>query len=291
MIIMRSSRWRPILSLSVLIITITFFVYYFVSHPSVRQQLSRTSLPVIGLLLVLYFGTVGALAMINSATLRLCKINIDSSDSLLLTAYSSIINFFGPLQSGPAFRAVYLKKRYSLNLKNYTVATLVYYFFYGAFSGLFLLSGYIRSWLLALVVVSIVALLLISRDRRAKQRLAALDLHAWYYLALTTFLQVGLVCLIYFTELKSIAPGTSFSQAVIYTGAANLALFVSITPGAIGFREAFLLFSRHLHHIPASTIVAASILDRAMYIILLLIMALYIFGTHAQRQLKARMGS
>jgi cell division protein FtsL len=43
-----------------------------------------------------------------------------------------------------------------------------------------------------------------------------------------------------------------------------------------------------LHHISNSTIVAASILDRAMYIVLLLTMALLIFATHARRQLNIK---
>jgi uncharacterized membrane protein YbhN (UPF0104 family) len=88
-----------------------------------------------------------------------------------------------------------------------------------------------------------------------------------------------------------VAPGTHFSQAVIYSGAANLSLFVALTPGAIGFRESFLLFSRHLHHISNSSIVAANIIDRAMYIILLLILALFIFATHSQRRLKPKPNS
>jgi len=75
---------------------------------------------------------------------------------------------------------------------------------------------------------------------------------------------------------------------VIYTGAANFALFVSITPGAIGFRESFLLFSQHLHHIDSSTIVAANLIDRSVYIVLLLLLAAGIFGTHAQRRFKIK---
>jgi uncharacterized membrane protein YbhN (UPF0104 family) len=108
------------------------------------------------------------------------------------------------------------------------------------------------------------------------------------YLGIATFLQAGLVCLIYYSELRSVAPATRFSQAIIYTGAANLALFVSLTPGAIGFRESFLVFSRHLHHIGNNTIVAANILDRSVYIVFLLILAVFIFGTHAQRSLKTK---
>jgi uncharacterized membrane protein YbhN (UPF0104 family) len=105
-------------------------------------------------------------------------------------------------------------------------------------------------------------------------------------MALATAAQIAAVSLIYFLELRNVAPGTHFSQAIIYTGAANLALFVSLTPGAIGFRESFLLFSQNLHHVSGSTIVAASILDRAVYVLVLAGLAAYIFGSHAARRLK-----
>jgi uncharacterized membrane protein YbhN (UPF0104 family) len=62
-------------------------------------------------------------------------------------------------------------------------------------------------------------------------------------------------------------------------------MFVSITPGAIGFREAFLVFSRNLHHISNTTIVAANIIDRSVYLILLIILAILIIATHAGRRL------
>ncbi|HXR49990.1 MAG TPA: lysylphosphatidylglycerol synthase domain-containing protein [Verrucomicrobiae bacterium] len=285
---MNVRTWRPYLSILVLLATVTFFVYFFVKHPVVRAQLEHTSPAALGLLLLIYLGTVVALAMINDATLRLCKVELGASESLLLTAYSSIINFFGPLQSGPAFRAVYLKKKYGLNLKNYTIATFMYYFFFACFSGLFLLSSILKGWLIVLALAGLFLALLARQNSWVKARLQALDLRSWYYLALATFLQVGLVALIYYIELKNVAPGTHFTQSLVYTGAANLALFVSLTPGAIGFREAFLLFSQRLHHISSSTIVAANIVDRAMYISLLLILALFIFGTHAQRQFKVR---
>jgi uncharacterized membrane protein YbhN (UPF0104 family) len=98
-------------------------------------------------------------------------------------------------------------------------------------------------------------------------------------------LQVVIIIAIYYVELRSVAPGVRFSQALIYTGAANLAMFVSLTPGAIGFRESFLVLSRHLHHLSNTVIVSANILDRAMYFVLLLILALIIFTTHAREQL------
>jgi uncharacterized membrane protein YbhN (UPF0104 family) len=283
---MKKFSWRPFAVVGVLLATLGGFIYYFVNHPAVREQLTRTSPKVIVILLALYLCGIVAYAMINSATVRLCSITIERFENLLLAAYTAVINFFGPLQSGPAFRAVYLKKRHHINLKQYTLATLVYYFFYGSFSVLLLFSGILKWWLVVLVVALLVAAFIASRSSRLTPHLRGIDLHGWYFLAGATMLQIAIVAAIYFTELSTVAPGTSLSQALIYTGAANLSLFVSITPGAIGFRESFLLFSQNLHHISPNTIVAASILDRAMYISLMLLLAIFIFGTHASRQLK-----
>jgi uncharacterized membrane protein YbhN (UPF0104 family) len=283
---MNLKRLRPYIAIVILLGTASLFTYFFIRHPEVRHQLAQTSPQVIALLLALYIAGIGALAMITNATVRLCNIKMPGQESLLLTMYSSIINFFGPLQSGPAFRAVYLRKRYQLDLKRYGIATLVYYFFYAGFSCLFLLSTLLKWWLLPLALLGLLLAWLLPKFEPFKSRLGQLDLHNWYYLAFATLLQVSIVGLIYYRELVSVAPGTDFSQAVVYTGAANLALFVSLTPGAIGFRESFLLFSQRLHHINADTIVSANILDRAMYIILLLLLALFVFGTHASRRLK-----
>ncbi|MDB5164468.1 MAG: hypothetical protein JWL89_94 [Candidatus Saccharibacteria bacterium] len=277
---------RPIAAVAILIITVAGFIYYFATHQNVRTQLANTPLSTLIIIFVLYLGTMIALALILMATLRLCKLRIKPAESTLVTAYSAVINFFGPLQSGPAFRAVYLKKKYDLNLKKYAAATLVYYFFFGAFSVLFLLSGVLKWWLLPLGALAIAFTLGLRQVDQVKNRLAGLDLRGWYLLALATFLQVSLVAAIYYTELHSVMPHVSFSQALIYTGAANLAMFVSITPGAIGFRESFLVFSRDLHHISNNVIVTVNILDRAMYIVLLAVLGLFIFATHARNQLK-----
>jgi uncharacterized membrane protein YbhN (UPF0104 family) len=282
---MKRSIWRPIAAITVLTVTIAAFIAYFAQHPEVRQQLGQTSPHVLVLLLALYLVGVVALAFVTIATVRLYRLRLQTQESLLLTMYTAIINFFGPLQSGPAFRAVYLKKKHGLGLKHYTVATLVYYCFYGGFSVLLLLSTTLKWWLVPLSVVGLLSMFGLSRSRWLQPRLQQIDFHGWYYLALATAAQIVIVTLIYYTELRTVAPGTSFSQALVYTGAANLALFVSLTPGAIGFRESFLLFSQHLHHISDSTIVAANIIDRAMYLVLLLILALIIFGTHARQQL------
>lgn len=282
---MKKRYLKPVLALIVLVATVAGFIWYFQTHPSVGEQLSRTSPGLIVLLLALYVGTIVALAMVTASTARLCRAAMRPAESILLTAYTAVINFFGPLQSGPAVRAVYLKKKFNVNMKQFGVATLVYYFFYAAFSGLFLLSGLLKWWLLPLTALGLVVMYAILRSRQFGPRLRQLDLGGWYYLAAATLLQVSLIAAIYYAELHSIDPSISLGQAIIYTGAANFAMFVSITPGAIGFREAFLVFSQNLHHVPSSTIVAANILDRSVYILLLIGLAVFILSFHAKAHL------
>lgn len=282
---MNKHFWRLVASVTVLLVTLVAFVDYLATHPAVRHQLRQTSPETLAAIFVLYLGATVALALVFIATFRLCKLNLKLGESTLVTMYSAIINFFGPLQSGPAFRAVYLKKKYNLKMKDYAVATVVYYFLFGVFNGALLFSGLLKWWLLAFVLAAIAGGAVLRRNRRFVARFKSLDLRGWYYLAAATLAQISFYVAIYYVELRSVAKGIHLSQAIIYTGAANLSLFVSITPGAIGFREAFLLLAHRLHHISNSAIVAANTIDRSMYIFLLLVLALFIFGTHARQHL------
>lgn len=206
---------------------------------------------------------------------------------MLVTAYSSIINFFGPLQSGPAFRAIYLKKRHKIGLKNYALASLVYYFFYALFSGLCLLSGLIGWWSFLVGLISLTIIYGLSRlPNRKIAQFRELNKRGFLITASATALQVTILITIFYIELKSVDAKVTLQQAITYTGAANFALFVSITPGAIGFRETFVLATQQIHNISNITVVAASLLDRAVYVAMLLILAVGIFGTHAKQAIK-----
>ena len=280
---------KPIVAALVLLVTIGSFTYFVVHHPSVWHQLAAVHPATFVLLLVLYALTLVALLFVLEGTLELCATTMKRQESLLLTVYTAIINFFGPLQSGPGFRAVYLKKRHGTRLKNYALASLIYYGFFAAFSGLFLLSGLISgSWLVIIAVLGFSAAVLgLYLNIPVLHRLKQLRLQGTFKLALATLAQVSIVAVIYFIELRSVNPHINFGQAVSYTGAANFALFVSLTPGAIGFRESFLLFSRHIHHINSSNIVSASLLDRGVYVVFLGMLFLLVLAIHGKSRLQA----
>lgn len=278
---------KTAIAIGVICLTIAFFIVYLVKNPYLLHQIRHIPVHVILILLLLYFGLVVSIGCTLITTLLICNLKLPFKEGVLVTMYSSIINFFGPLQSGPVFRAMYLKKRYDLKIKNYTFATAIYYAYYALFSGLFLLSSVLKWWLGLFIVIIVIVLLWCYKSQSVfAVRVKNLPVYALGLLGVATLIQVCLMALIYFYELRYIDPTVHLSQALTYTGAANFALFVALTPGAIGFREAFLIFTRRLSHISLSTIVAANIIDRAIYILLLTILVLCIFGTHANDKLQ-----
>ena len=278
---------RSAIASLVLALTASACIYFLGHHPAIIVQLRHTPSTTLLALLILYLLFMVSLWLIFRSSLMLCAIRLPRQETLLVTAYSSIINFFGPLQSGPAFRALYLKKRHAVGVKKYALASLVYYAFYAGFSGLFLLVGILGWWVIALGLFCILLTYgLLQLPHTKLQQLRQLRWQGIFYTGASTLLQVAIFAVIFYVELHSVNHAISVRQAIIYTGAANFALFVSITPAAIGFRESFVLLSQQLHHIPTATAIAAGLIDRGVYIAMLLLLGVFIFGTQARANLK-----
>lgn len=278
---------KKILAIVIIFITISAITVYYIKKPGLFDELKQTPSYVVALLFLLYTAFIGALAVINDATLKLCKKPIEPKESVRVTMYSSFINFFGPLQSGPAFRAIYFKKLHNVDLKKFTLATIAYYIFYALISGIFLLIIVIGWYLLPILLVLLaLAYIYLKNSSKIFNKVKILSLKFLPYLAAATFLQLLIQVVIYYFELKSLVPGLGLGQVLAYTGAANFALFISFTPGALGFRESFLLFSQRVHHIDSSAIVVATTLDRAVYVMVLLLIGVYIVGANIQKQFK-----
>lgn len=283
-------RYKTVAAYLVLILTIGVFTWYVRSHPAVIEQLKTTNVGTIAAVLALYGAMTVVLAFLYAHLLKLCGVNIEAKENALLTMYSSVVNFFGPLQSGPGFRMVYVKKRFGVRMVSYLGTNIIYYLFFAVISGLFLISGLIGPWLtvglfLAWAVAVYLMLPKLTKIKRVGRLLESVPLRSLGIICVLTFVQLMIVALIYFVELSSLRGDVSFSQAMVYAGAANFSLFVSLTPGALGFRETFLLFTQRLHGIDSTTIVTANILDRGLYVVFLGILFAIILALHGRQQL------
>lgn len=264
-------RWvlnhRKLLGIVVIVTTLLLLLWYVSTHPAIIENITKISLRDIVYLTLLYSILIAVNIAIVYVTVRLCHKELSLKNSTFLSIYSSIINFFGPLQSGPGARAVYLKAKFNLRIRDYTLAMLFYYFAYAAISASFIFV----TTLPLLTIIGIIAGIILTAY--GTKRFNFSD-RSKYIIAiyLVTVVQVIINALVYYVELRTVSAGATLLQAFSYAGTANLSLFVSLTPGAIGIREAFLLFTQSLHGISTSFIVAAGIIDRAFYTIFLIVL-------------------
>ncbi len=283
-------HYKKILAILIIGLTIFGFIYYFVKHPHTLDSLKNLSVINISLLLALYFLILFCLVLVLKFSLDICNLKMKWLDNLQLNIWSNIINFFGPLQSGPGVRALYLKKNYGLTLKKFLYLSLIYYGFIALISLMFIGIGAFK-WYFAvgLIILSVLVVYVgfsVLTKKIKKSDRPALTLKPVLQLFLITLVQLSINSLIYFIELKIVNKNISYHQALCYCGVANLALFVSITPGAIGFRESFLLFTQKLHHISAANILSASLIDRSVYLFFLLILIVLASFTHIGTKLR-----
>lgn len=274
----------------IVLLTIAEFAYYLSKHTYLIKHLAHTPPLTIASVLILYTVMLTALVLIMQASLRICRVNMGSRDNLLLNMYSLFINFFVIGQAGPGVRAAYLKKYYGLLIRKYLFVTLLYYGCYAIVSALLMMAGSALPWYLTVVATLLLggigygAFSLYMHYRKIEDDKLDLNITNLSYLMLATIFQAILQITIYFIELHSVNGHVSLKQTLAYTGVANFALFVGLTPGAIGIRESFLVFSERLHHISSANIIAANIIDRSVYLVFLGILCVFIVSAHIQRK-------
>lgn len=262
-------KYKKSISVIAILVSFTFLIAYTIFNPSLIDRILKTDPRTLGLLSLLYTIILGTQLILIYMSVRLCSKKLTIKKSLFLSIYSALANFFGPLQSGPGVRAVYLKKTIGLAIREYTYATLFYYAAYALINGSLL---FITTWPLITVLGLILSLILIILGASIFHFGTRLK----YVLAIYTVAvaQVITTTTIYYLELHATSPGThySYAQAIVFSASAALSMFVSLTPGGIGIREAFIVFTQSLHHISLASIIAAGVLDRAFYVLFLIIL-------------------
>jgi len=286
---LKIKKYRFVLTLFLILITLAIFVYYLMHHKSSITTLKNTDSHIVISLLMLYVLWFIAICLVVWSSLRLCRKKLSLSENVLLNGYSSLVNFFVPGQGGIAIRGLYLNKTKKLSIRKFIYITLIYYMFYAVISAVLLLITNRPWWqtIAGVVLTTLISFLVIYlfKKRNKSPTNLIFSFNTISILILVTLIQAVIQVSIFYIELHSINSHIVLSQVITYTGAANFSLFVSLTPGAIGIREGFLLFTRHLSHISVGNIVAASILDRAVFFIFLGILFIVTASFHAKYKL------
>lgn len=278
-------KYRGPLGVTIIALSFAFLVWYCYTHPQIIKSVLSTSPLVLLSLLGLYCAMVAVIFFVNYFTVRICGKDLGVKQGILLTIYSTVINFFGPLQSGPGVRAVYLKTKIGLRIRDYTLATLFYYLAFGAINASIL---FISSWWILTILGFVASIILIAFGTHY---LHFSNRRRWIFaIYIVALVQVLLTVIIYYIELHTTGTNVNWVQTLVYSASANLSLFVSLTPGGIGIREAFIVFTTSLHHIPLKSIVAAGVLDRAFYVVFLVLLFIVSSALHVKDAITLKKG-
>jgi len=221
-------------------------------------------------------------------------------DAARITAYSSLINFFGFLQGGLGFRGVYLKRYYQMSLRKYFVLTLVQYCIFFSIAGLLLIvglwltSGVQKVIFFLLFAIFLITLIFIVIDKikpvayvNALERIKRTHhiFQAWPLLgiAAATIFQLSGSLLANAVELHAVGANISFGGLLIYTGISQFAIIIALTPGAIGIRETILLIVQQQMSLTTEHIIVASTIDRVIYFVTLALFAPLAIGAKKSR--------
>lgn len=221
-------------------------------------------------------------------------------DAARITAYSSLINFFGFLQGGLGFRGVYLKKYYQMSLRKYFALTFVQYCIFFSIAGLLLVVGLwltsgvqrVVFFLLFALFLTTLVFLIIDRIKpvayvnaleRLKRTRHILQIWPLLGIAAATIFQLAGSMLASAVELNAVGANISLGGLLIYTGISQFAIIIALTPGAIGIRETILLIVQQQMNLTTEHIIVASTIDRVVYFVTLALFAPLAIGAKKRR--------
>ena len=285
------------LRIGLLIVALGAFAVYFIYN---HEQFAVISSLQIWQVAAIVFGQsliILSNIIILQQLVRFIAKRVSFIDASRVTAYSSIINFFGFLQAGLGFRALYLKKYFKMSIKRYTYLTFIQYMGFFGFSGLIILVGLISSnkenlrdtfWLLIIAALLAGLLYFAIPHRKAinylKQRFSVtltvvrLAPRPFFILLAACVLQLIGSAIAYSVELAAAGAHITIEGLLIYTGVAQFSIVIAVTPGAIGIREGLLLVVQQQMDLTTNNILVASAIDRLVYFITLLIFTPLAFG-------------
>lgn len=278
------------------------FVWYFVDHINDFAILLRINLIFVFLLVIIYLSGIAVNGLFMKWSIALFGKKIPFSESVRVSLISTVGNFFAPAGSGLAFRAMYLKKRHSLAYNDYVSIVLCNYvlaFFIDAILGLaalYFLGSSLRSgspmiltiFFVALLAASLGAFFIRVKDTSARysNRLIKLLISVfarissgWKLiignkkvmlgLTLLMIFNIALVILGTYFVMSSVGISLSVPGIILFSIIGSLSLFINITPGNLGVKEAvYLIFSATIG-LTTAQILSAALIDRAIAFVVL----------------------
>lgn len=280
-----------------------FIWYFFNNKEQLKEILSINPLYLVPIVFIQYL-TMVFNGLFIKQILDVFEKRISLIESFYISTISSIGNYFGPFLGGAGVRAVYLKKKHKLpyshfmatlsgnyvivillnaalglvalaflqpNMKDVnTMISILFLLGMLMFSGLFITIGVPKSLIVRIKSNSKIPRVskIISQMSEGWNEITS-NKKLLLELSLLTVINFILSVLLVQVELAAIGLNLGLWNAVFYSVLGTVSLFLSFTPGALGIKEAVLVFASSIIGLTGAEIFALAVIDRGIRFLVL----------------------
>lgn len=299
--ILASNTFRLISTL----VVIGAFVAYFIHNKNDFKPLLDINVAFLFGIAFFYSALVSVNGLFTRLTLEPFNKDLPIFEGVYLAIISSIGNFFAPAGAGFGYRAFYLKRKYDLAFSDYASVLSGYFvisFFINSIAGLIAIQflggkgeaqrDVIILGLLAVLVFSIIASIikvpqkLVDSTKNSLLHGILSILHrvtnGWRKILSTKDVLIKLVLLTLLSLFLSMATttliisslhlSTTLSAITLYSVLGSLSIFINITPGNLGIKEAIYLFAASVMGFSIGQIVLIALVERGVIFVTLLLL-------------------
>ena len=281
---------KKIFQILVLIILIVWFAVYFYQNIEEFRHLKIVNIAYLiplCLLSILFLITNG---LVLKYFLEPFKVKLKFKEWFGLSVINTMGNYLTPFRGGAVAKAVYLKRVHQFSY-SYFLSTLagvyIIVFLVNSFVGLltaillYYVYGVFNVFIFAIFLCIFLFLLgIVFFSPRIKETKHSFVnkfiniINGWHLIknnkkvitviGLISLANVAIMVLMMFLEFRVFGLEISLLSVLFLSIVSTLGLFISITPGALGIKEAIVAFTATVINIPISQALTVSILDRVV---------------------------
>mgnify|MGYP001188766396 CR=1 FL=1 len=290
----RHTKIRKIISWTLTVLAIGFFIWYLLNNREIFTLLKEIRLLEILLIAVLQPVNIILSGLINKWIIDNIDQEIASIDSIMLQFANNFVNRFVS-QGGAVYRSAYLKMQYNLPISKFLASIGGVYIIgimanaaLGLIMVLFFLltKGIFNIYMLLVFAGLLIAMgfLMIIKPEINSNRWFWKKLNqvvrGWdqirsnkvLFLKIFFFSALSLInsSIIVFIAYRALDTNIQFMNSFFYSTISSLSNIINLTPGGLGINEAILMFSSDVIGLPSDVILLGSLMLRAISMISIL---------------------
>ncbi|MBM3234022.1 flippase-like domain-containing protein [Candidatus Pacearchaeota archaeon] len=298
---MKKKSIKQLISAIILIAIIALFIFYIYKHISDFKTLFNVALSHIWLLIIVAIITLISLYLNGYLLDTLMKpfgLKLKFKESFGLAIITNFYNMITPFRGGMAARAIYLKKKHKFPYINFLAilsAIYVIIFLIAAIAGLLSMAfiwlyyglfNLIIFLLFLAVFIFLLAIIIFSPKIKERKNIwlnrFIKVINGWHLIknnkkvifttAIIAIIQLILGAIILIISYHIFGIEISFFKALFISSIGSLSILIAITPGNLGIGDAIFVFSAAIIGISLTEAIAATILSRAVGLIIIFIL-------------------